>query len=41
LKSYKIPKEYLNVLSEDKHFNYYNTEQQQKDYINKWLEKSV
>jgi len=37
LKCYKIPKEYLNILSEDKHFKYHNTEEQQNDYINKWI----
>jgi hypothetical protein len=41
LKCYKIPKEYLNILSEDTHFKYYNTEEQQNDYINKWILNSI
>ena len=38
---YKIPKDYINnVLINDREFKIYNTEEEQKDYIQKWLEKS-
>lgn len=41
LKFYKVPKDYLNILSNDEHLKYYNTEKQQNEYINKWLSKSI
>jgi len=38
---YKVPKKYItNFLVNDSEFKIYNTESQQKEYIEKWLEKS-
>ena len=38
---YKVPKNYINnFLVNDSEFKIYNTESQQKEYIEKWLEKS-
>ena len=41
LKFYKVPKYYLENLINDKQFTYYNTKEQQKDYVNKWSLKCV
>jgi 3'-phosphoadenosine 5'-phosphosulfate sulfotransferase (PAPS reductase)/FAD synthetase len=40
--NYKVPKSYINnVLSNDKHFKIYNTENEQNIYIKKWLNNSI
>ena len=39
---YKVPKDYLvNHLPNDKMFKIYNTDEEQKLYINNWMAKSV
>jgi len=39
--NYKVPKAYIETtLANDTEFKIYNTEEEQRDYINKWLEKS-
>ncbi len=40
--NYKVPKSYINnVLSNDKHFKIYNTENEQNIYIKKWFNNSI
>jgi hypothetical protein len=41
-KNYKVPKTYIfNILINDKEFKIYNTEKEQEEYINYWLQKSL
>lgn len=40
-KKYKIPISYLNIIENDKSFKIFNTEINQKKYINKWKKKSI
>jgi len=39
--SYKIPFNLLETIKEDKYFNYFNTDNEKDEYINKWKSKSV
>ena len=39
--SYQIPFNLLEIIKEDKYFNYFNTDNEKDEYMNKWNSKSV
>ena len=39
--SYQIPFNLLEIIKKDKYFNYFNTDNEKDEYMNKWNSKSV
>jgi len=41
LENYKIPENFLNIITNDKYFNYYYSKEEKENYINKWVNKKT